>query len=154
MPNVKPVPEGYRSLTPSLAIRGAADAIRWYKDVLGAREVMCMQMPDGKVGHAELEFGDSKLMLADENQEWGNISPKTLGGSATTLYFYTNDVDRLVEKARSAGATVRMEPADQFYGDRVGSFEDPFGHLWTIACHVEDVTDDQMQERLKEMALA
>ena len=154
MPQVNAIPEGYRSVTPSLAIRGAAKAIDWYKEVLGAREIMRMPMPDGKIGHAELEFGDSKVMLADEAEEWGNFSPAKLGGSAVTLYLYVEDVDGTVNKARSAGATVRMEPADQFYGDRVGSFNDPFGHIWTIAKHVEDVTDEQMAERMKEMATA
>jgi PhnB protein len=154
MPDVKGIPEGYRSLTPSLAIRGAAEAIDWYKKVLGAKEIMRMPMPNGKIGHAELEFGDSKLMLADEAEEWGNLSPAKLGGSAVTLYYYVDDVDGVTNRARAAGARIRMEPADQFYGDRVGSFDDPFGHIWTVAKHVEDVTDEQMDERMKAMTTA
>jgi PhnB protein len=137
---VKPIPEGYHNITPYLVIKGAAAAIDFYKQAFGATEIMRMPQPDGRVGHAELKFGDSVVMLADEYPELQVVGPKTLGNTSVGLLLYLDDVDKAVERAVSLGATIKKPIADQFYGDRTGTIEDPFGHKWTLAVHIEDVT--------------
>src|ERR1700728_4764517 len=143
------IPKGYNSITPYLVVKGAAKAIDYYKKVFGATEVMRMPGPDGTVGHAELQIGDSRIMLADENPQMGNRSAESIGGSPVSLYVYLPDCDKVVNKAADAGAKVLKPVADQFYGDRSGFIQDPFGHLWGIATHKEDVSEKEMAERAK-----
>lgn len=145
---VKPIPEGYLNVTPYLVIKGAAAAIDFYKKAFGAVEVMRMPQPDGRVGHAELKFGDSIVMLADEFPEMAVVGPKTLGNTSVALLLYVDDVDKAVERAVSLGATIKKPVADQFYGDRTGTLEDPFGHKWTLAVHLEDVSPEEMERRM------
>lgn len=152
MAKAKPIPEGYRNVTPYLVIKGAAAAIDFYNKVFGAVEVMRMPQPDGRIGHAELKFGDSYVMLADEFPEMGVVSPKTLGNSPVGLLLYVEDVDKTVERAVALGATIKKPVQDQFYGDRSGTIEDPFGHKWTVAVHVEDVTPEEMNRRMAALA--
>jgi PhnB protein len=147
MADVKPIPDGYPQVSPYLCVDGAADAIDFYCRVLGATERMRMEAPGGKVGHAELQIGDSVVMLSDEYPEMGVRSPRSLGGTPVTMSVYVNDVDRVYEQALAAGATSVRAVEDQFYGDRNGQFEDPFGHRWSIATHVEDVPPDEMEKR-------
>ena len=151
---VKPIPEGYASVTPYLIVKGAAAAIDYYTKVFGATERMRMPGPDGKIGHAEIQIGGSNVMLADENPERGARSPKTVGGSPISLLLYVENVDRTVEKAVAAGAKVLRPVENQFYGDRTGGIEDPFGHLWYVATHVEDVSPEEMKKRMEAMAHA
>jgi PhnB protein len=148
--SVKPVPEGYHSGTPYLIVSGAADAIAFYKKAFGAAEVMRMPAPGGKVGHAEIEIGGSRIMLADEYPDMGFRSPKAIGGTAVSLHLYVEDVDAVARQAVAAGAKERRAVQDQFYGDRTGSFEDPFGHVWHIATHKEEVPPDELQRRADE----
>jgi PhnB protein len=148
MPNVKPVPEGYHSVTPYLFVRGAASAIDYYKTVFGAQERMRMPGPNNQVMHAELQIGDSTIMLADENPQIGARSPQTLGGSTSSLHVYVENVDATAQKAVDAGAKLLRPVKDQFYGDRSGTIIDPFGHMWSIATHVEDVSPEEMQARV------
>jgi PhnB protein len=145
----KPIPEGYHTITPYLAVDDAAEAIEYYKEAFGAKERVRMDAPEGKVGHAELEIGDSLVMLSDPFPQAATRSPKELGGSSVSVHMYVEDVDAVVKKAVDAGATITMEVADQFWGDRLGSVKDPFGHLWSIATHVEDVPPEEMAERAK-----
>jgi PhnB protein len=147
---VRPIPEGYSAVTPYLIVTGAADAIDFYKKVFGATELMRFDQPDGKIAHAEIQIRDTKIMLADENPEQGYRSPKSLGGSGTGLMLYVDDVDRVFSRAVDAGATTQQPVKDQFYGDRSGALVDPFGHLWTIATHVEDVAPADMQRRMED----
>jgi PhnB protein len=147
----KPIPEGYHNITPYLIIKGAAAAIDFYKEVFGAVEIMRMPQPDGRIGHAELKFGDSVVMLADEFPEMKVVGPSTLGNTSVGLLLYVDDVDKSVEKAVARGAKIEKPIADQFYGDRNGTIIDPFGHKWTIAVHVEDVTPEEMQRRMEAM---
>ncbi len=149
---VQPIPEGYHSVTPYLIIDGAADAIRFYCDAFGATEVLRMPMGD-KIGHAEIKIGDSHVMLADEFPERDIRGPKARGGVSSSLMIYVEDVDLVFERALDAGARVDgdMGVKDQFYGDRSGTLVDPFGHKWTIATHVEDVSEDEIQRRLQAM---
>jgi PhnB protein len=151
MSKVTPIPKGYHSITPYLVIKGAAQAIDYYKKVFGATELVRMPGPDGKIGHAELQIGDSRIMLADENPGMGqgHSSAATIGASPVSLYLYLPDVDRVMEGAAAAGAKVLKPTQDQFYGDRSGFIQDPFGHLWGIATHVEDVSPEEMKERMK-----
>jgi PhnB protein len=149
---VKPIPEGYHSITPYLVIKGAAAAIDYYKKVFGAKERMRMDAPGGTIGHAELEIGDSVIMLADEFPEMGHKSPKTLGGSPVSVILYVENVDAVFKRALNEGARQVRPLENQFYGDRMGSLEDPFGHLWSVATHVEDVAPDEMQRRAAEAA--
>ena len=146
---VKPIPEGYRTVTPYLAVDDAAEAIEYYKKAFGAKERGRMETPDGKIGHAELEIGDSLVMLSDPIPEATTRTPKELGGTSASVFLYVEDVDAVVKRAVDAGATVTMEVADQFWGDRFGSVQDPFGHSWSIATHVEDVPPEEMAERAK-----
>ena len=152
MPSVSPIPENYPRVSPYLAIRGAADAIDFYVEVLGAEERGRMAQPDGKIAHAELALGDSVIMLSDEMPEWGNTSPQTVGGSPVTISVYVEDVDAVFDRAMEKGATAISKVEDQFYGDRSGQFEDPFGHKWSVASHVEDVSPEEMAKRAAEAA--
>lgn len=147
MADVKPIPDGFPRVTPYLCVDGASAAIDFYRDVLGATERVRMPAPDGRIGHAELELGDSLIMLSDENPDWGTRGPKAFGGSPVTVSVYVEDVDAAFERAISGGATVVQPVTDQFYGDRSGLFEDPFGHRWSIATHIEDVPPDEMAAR-------
>ena len=143
----KPVPEGFHTATPYLIITNAARAIEFYKHVFGATELTRLATPDGKVGHAEIRIGDSRIMLADEFPEWDACSPQTIGGSAVHIMLYVEDVDAVVNRAVGAGAKLFKPVADQFYGDRSGSLTDPFGHKWTISTHIEDVSPEEMKRR-------
>jgi PhnB protein len=143
---VKPIPEGYHALTPYLVMRDAARAIAFYERAFGAKELFRMAGPDGRVGHAELQLGDSRLMLADEHPEVGARGPQD-PGTGVTLLLYVDDVDGTVARAVAAGARVTRPVADQFYGDRSGGLLDPFGHAWMIATHVEDVAPDELARR-------
>jgi PhnB protein len=143
------IPEGYHSLNPYLAVDDAASAIDYYKQAFGAKEKVIMPGPDGKIGHAELEIGDSIVMLADPNPQSATKSPSELGGSTGGLMLYTEDVDATVQKAVEKGATIVMQVEDMFWGDRFGTITDPFGHIWYVATHVEDVPPEEMEERAK-----
>ncbi len=144
---VKPIPEGYHTATPYLIIKGAARAIEFYKKAFGATELMRMAQPDGRIGHAEIRIGNSPIMLADEVPEMGHRSPQSLGGSPVSILLYVEDVDALFNQAVSAGAKVERPVQDQFYGDRTGGVTDPFGHVWCIATHKEDVSPEEMRKR-------
>jgi PhnB protein len=146
--NLKPIPEGYHTVTPYLIVNDGAGAIEFYKKAFGATELYRMPAPDGRIGHAEIKIGDSPIMLADESPEMGARSPKTLGGSPISILLYVEDVDALAQQATAAGATLLRPVENKFYGDRSGSFEDPFGHQWHIATHVEDVSTEEMQKRM------
>jgi PhnB protein len=150
MAAANPIPEGYPRVTPYLAVDGASAAIDFYGKVFGATERMRMPMPGGRIGHAELEVGDSLIMLADEFPEAGNRGPKAIGGTPVTISIYVDDVDRVFDLALAEGATEIRAVEDQFYGDRSGQLEDPFGHRWSIATHVEDVTPEEMEKRAAE----
>ncbi len=144
---VKPIPEGYHTATPYLIIKDAARAIEFYKKAFGATELMRMAQPDGRIGHAEIRIGDSPIMLADEFPEMGHRSPQSLGGSPVSILLYVEDVDALFNQAVSAGAKVQKPVQDQFYGDRIGGVTDPFGHVWYIATHKEEVSPEEMRKR-------
>jgi PhnB protein len=150
MSPVQPIPADYPRLTPYLCVDGAAKAIEFYTQVLGATEKMRMGGPDGRIGHAELTVGDSVIMLADEYPDMGFLSPARIGGTGVTLHLYVTDVDAVFEKALASGAKSLRAVENQFYGDRSGQFEDPFGHRWNVATHVEDVDDDEMARRAEE----
>ena len=146
---VRPIPEGYHSITPYLVVDDASKAIEFYKDAFGAREEVRMDAPGGKIGHAELVIGDSRIMLSDPFPQSSTTPPSQLGGTSASVFMYVEDVDAVVKRAVDAGATVTMEVADQFWGDRFGTITDPFGHVWSIATHVEDVPPEEMAERAK-----
>jgi PhnB protein len=146
---VRFTPEGYHTVTPYLIMKDAARALEFYKKNLSATELMRFDMPDGRLGHAEIKIGDSIIMLADEFPEMGHRGPKSLGGSPVGLAIYVPDVDKLAKQFVAAGAKEMRAVKDQFYGDRSGTFEDPFGHVWTIATHTEDVTPEELQRRFK-----
>ena len=148
----KSVPEGYPRLMPYLIVDGASAAIDFYCSVLGATERMRMPGPDDKVMHAEQDIGDSLIMLADEAPEMNARGPRTVGGTPVSLYVYVDDVDRVFDSAVQAGAKPLQAVEDKFYGDRSGQFEDPFGHHWGVATHVEDVSDDEMAKRMEAMS--
>jgi len=148
---VKPIPEGYHTVTPYLIVDGAAQAIEFYKRAFNATEFFRLDMPEGRIGHAEIRIGDSAIMLADEFPEMGAKSPKSLGGSASSILLYVEDVDGLFKQAIAAGAKEERPVKDQFYGDRSGTLEDPFGHKWSIATHKEDVSEDEMRRRMAAM---
>ncbi|MGX1882880.1 VOC family protein [Streptomyces sp. NPDC055287] len=147
---VQPIPEGYPRVTPYLCVDGAAAAIDFYVSVLGAEERMRMPAPGGKIGHAELGLGNSVVMLADEYPDMGFRSPKAVGGTPITLHVYVEDVDRVFAKALAQGAKELSPVKDEFYGDRTGQLEDPFGHRWSIASHIEDVPAEEMEKRAEE----
>ncbi len=146
--SVKAQPEGFHSVTPYLTVDGAAEAIRWYGEALGATEVLRLPMGD-KIAHAEIRIGDSHVMLSDEWPDHGKLGPNNRGGATSSLMVYLEGVDAAFERAVAAGGTVEQPVQDQFYGDRTGSFRDPFGHSWTLATHVEDVPEDELQRRME-----
>ena len=143
----RPIPEGYHAITPYLIVTGAASAIEFYKHAFGAKELMRIPHPDGRIGHAELQLGDSRIMLADEFPEMGARSPMSLGGTPVHILFYVEDVDAVTTRALAAGAKMLRPVKDQFYGDRTGTLNDPFGLQWTIATHKEDVSADEIRKR-------
>jgi PhnB protein len=144
---VKPIPDGYHSVTPYLIVGDGARALEFYKQAFGATELFRMDAPGGKIGHAEIKIGDSRVMLADEHPQMNARSPQTIGGSPVSLMLYVSDVDATVGKAVASGAKLTRPVANQFYGDRTGGIEDPFGHAWYIATHVEDVAPEELQKR-------
>ena len=155
MSKVPHIPENFHAITPYLVMENAAEAIEYYKDIFGAKVVVRMDAPGGKVGHAELQIGDSRFMLADENPQMsvpGHGSATRLGASPVSLYLYVPDVDRVIDRAVKAGAKVLKPVQDQFYGDRSGFIQDPFGHFWGVATHIEDVSPQDLQERMKKAA--
>ena len=147
MSNVRPIPEGYSSVTPYLYIKGASSAVEFYKKVFGAAEILRMPGPNGQIMHAELKIGDSMIMLSDEHPEMGALSPQSVGGTATGLHVYVKNVDAVVKRAVDAGAKLVRPVKDQFYGDRSGTLIDPFGHMWYVATHVEDVSPEELTKR-------
>jgi PhnB protein len=151
---VKGVPEGYHSVTPYLVVKGAAQAIEFYKRAFNAQEMFRMDGPNGSIGHAEIKIGNSIVMMADENPQMGAKAPATLGGSPVSLLVYVDDVDTFAAQAVKAGLKVVRPLENQFYGDRMGSYTDPYGHTWHLASHVEDVSPEEMQRRAQEMAKA
>jgi PhnB protein len=148
----KPIPKGYHVVTPYLSVQGAADAIAFYKKAFGAKEVMRIPGPGGTIGHAEIQVGDHRIMLADESPEMNFRSPRSVGGTPVTIHLYVQDVDRVAKKAVASGAKLLRPVADQFYGDRSGSLEDPFGHVWHVATHVEDIPMKELKKRAAAMA--
>jgi PhnB protein len=147
--SVQPIPEGYHSVTPYLAVADAARAIEYYKAAFGATERVRMNGPDGKIGHAELQVGDSLIMLSDPMPDAATSPPGELGGATGSIFLYVEDVDAVVQRAVEGGAIVKTEVEDQFWGDRFGTIEDPFGHIWSVATHVEDVSPEEIEERAK-----
>ena len=145
---VKPIPDGYHSITPYLVCKGAAKAIEYYKNVFGATETVRMPGPDGKVMHAEVKIGDSMVMLSDENPDRGAVAPSGKGRSQSVM-LYTDNVDAVFKRAVDLGAKSIQDPTDMFWGDRMGNLEDPFGHQWALATHKEDVTPDEMEKRMQ-----
>ena len=149
MSSVKPIPEGYHSITPYLCIKDAAKALDFYKEAFGAQELFRMAQPDGKIGHAEIQIGDSRLMIADECPDMEFRSPQAYGGSPIGIHLYVEDVDATVNMALVAGAKLVKQVNDQFYGDRNGTVEDPFGHRWFISTHIEDLSQEEICSRLE-----
>jgi PhnB protein len=149
-PATNPNPSGMHTVTPHLVCAGAADAIRFYINAFGAVEECRLPGPDGKIMHAMIRIGDSAVMLADEFPECGGLSPKSLNGSPVTLHLYVEDVDAAMQRAADAGGEVTMPPQDMFWGDRYGQMRDPYGHRWSLATHIRDVTPDEMQEAMKQ----
>ena len=149
--SVQAKPDGYHNVTPYLIVDGAAEAIRWYGEALGAEEVLRLPMGD-RIAHAEIRIGDSIIMLSDEWPDMGKLGPKSRGGATSGMMIYLDDADAAFERAIAAGATQEQPVQDQFYGDRSGSFTDPFGHSWTVATHVEDVPEDELQRRMAEFS--
>jgi uncharacterized glyoxalase superfamily protein PhnB len=146
------IPQGMHSVTPHLICAGAAKAIEFYKQAFGAEEGARLPGPDGRLMHASVKIGDSQVMLVDEMPEWGALGPKSLKGTPVTIHLYVEDVDAFVERAVKAGAKVTMPVADQFWGDRYGKLEDPFGHHWSVATHVRDVSMEEVQNAMRQMA--
>jgi PhnB protein len=146
---VKPIPDGHRTVAPYLAIKNAASALDFYKTAFGATETYKLIIPDGRVGHAEIRLGDSLIMLSDEFPEFGGKAPESLGGSPVSIHLYVEDVDAVFKRALAAGARELKPVMDQFYGDRSGQLQDPFGHLWWVATHKEDVAPEEMQKRVR-----
>ena len=148
---VKPIPDGYHTVTPYLIVKGGSDAIAFYKRAFNATEIMRVDGPDGKLGHAEIQIGDSRIMLADEHPEMNVLAPQSPGSSGVSICLYVENVDDLVAQAIDAGAKVQRPLQDQFYGDRSATLEDPFGHVWTVATHIEDVTPEEIDRRMAGM---
>jgi len=150
---VNAIPEGYSAITPYISVKNAQKAIDFYKKAFGAKEIGRITMPDGTIGHAEIEIGGSRILLADENEQWGNLSPQTLGGTPTGLCLYVENVDEVYARAVKEGAKPygEMEVKDQFHGDRTGTLLDPFGHKWTIVTHIEDMSFEELQRRTDAM---
>jgi PhnB protein len=151
MSNIKPIPDGYHTVTPHIVVSDVAKAIEFYKKAFGAVQTVRMDGPGGMVLHAEVKIGNSAVMIAQENPEWGSKGPSTLGGSPVGLFIYGPDVDAAYKQAIDAGAKSVMEPADQFWGDRYCKVEDPFGHDWALGTHVEDVSEEDMAKRAQEL---
>lgn len=149
--SVKPIPEGYHSVTPYIVVKGAQKAIEFYQQAFGANEVLRLEGPGGVIAHAEIEIGNSRVMLADEHPDMDALSPETVGGSPVSLLVYVEDCDAVFEKALEAGASLLRPMVDQFYGDRSGMVTDPFGHTWSIATHIEDLTQDEIEKRFADM---
>jgi PhnB protein len=145
----KPIPEGYHTLTTYLAVDNASEAIEFYKRAFGAKELVRMGAPDGSIGHAELQIGDSRLMLSDPFPQGTTKTPKELGGTSVSVFMYAEDVDEVVKQAVDAGAKILVDVEDQFWGDRFGTIGDPYGHSWSIATHVEDLSPEEIAERAK-----
>ena len=154
MAKVQPIPDGYHTITAYLFIDGAAKAIEFYKKAFGAQELMRMDGPGGSIMHAELQIGDSRIMMSDANPAMGSRDPKALGGSSVSILLYVDDVDAWAKRAQDAGIKVVRPVEDQFYGDRAGTFEDPFGHQWDIHTHTEEVSPEEMEKRMAAMAPA
>jgi len=152
MSTVKPVPDGFHAVTPYLVVRDAAKALDFYAKAFGAEERFRMPGPDGAVMHAEIKIGDSIVMLGEEAPQMGALSPQAIGGSAVSLLLYVKDVDASFARAEKAGGTAQMPPQDMFWGDRYGKLQDPFGHLWAMATHKEDVAPEEMAKRMAAMA--
>lgn len=150
----KPIPEGYHTATPYLIIRGASDAIEFYKKAFGATELFRIPAPDGKVGHAEIKIGDSPIMLADEYPDMGYKGPLSLGGSPVSIMIYVEDVDTVFNRAVASGGSVKEAVSDKFYGDRMGTLTDPFGHVWHVSTHKEDISPEEMERRAKAASAA
>lgn len=148
----KGCPEGMHSVTPHLVCKGAAAAIEFYKQAFGATEAARLPGPDGRLMHALIHIGDSAIMLVDEMPEWGALGPRSLNGTPVTIHLYVEDVDAVVARAVQAGAKVTMPVADQFWGDRYGKLEDPFGHHWSVATHLRDVTPEEIEQAMRQMA--
>lgn len=146
---IKPIPGGYHTATPYLVIKNAAKAIEFYKEAFEAREFVRLNTPDGNLMHAEIRIGDSPIMLCDECPDWNALSPQTIGGTSVSIMLYLEDVDTVVNRAVAAGAQLLMPVEDQFWGDRMGTVLDPFGHKWSIATHKEDVTPEEINKRTK-----
>jgi PhnB protein len=149
---VKPIPDGYQAVTPLLVVNNAARAMEFYKTAFGAKERMRMAGPGGKIAHAEMTISDAVIMVADEFPEWGDLGPKSVADSAVRIVLYVDDVDEVAKRAVTAGAKVLIPVADQFYGDRSGRLADPFGHVWIIATHKEDVSPDEMRKRMEALS--
>lgn len=152
MKTVKPIPDGFHSITPHLVVRGGEAAMAFYKKAFGAKERdggCIFKMPDGKIGHAELEIGNSPIMLADENPDWGVLSPLSTGGASVCIHLYVTDADKTFAQAVAAGATATMPMSDAPWGDRYGKLKDPFGHDWSVATHKEDLTMEEISQRLQ-----
>ena len=145
------IPEGYNTVIPALAFKGADAALKWYLHVFGAKEKMRFDSPDGTIAHAEITINDNVIMISEENLQY-NSSPKTLGGNSVNLCVYVPDVDAVIKKGVANGAKLIAEPKDEFYGDRSGRFEDPFGYRWIVSTHVKDVTEEEMHKKMEEMA--
>jgi len=148
-PGVRPIPEGYRNITPYLTVRNAKAALDFYKSAFGAEERFCMVDPGGRVGHAEVSIGDSIIMLSDEYPDMGALGPESIGGSPLAIHLYVEDVDAVVERAVQAGARLERPVETHFYGDRAGMLIDPFGHKWWVSTHVEDVAPEELERRAK-----
>ena len=151
---VKPIPDGFRAVTPHLVCAGAAEAIDFYRKAFGAVEVTRLPGPNGRLMHAQIRIGDSSVMLVDEMPEWDTLGPKALKGSPVGIHLYVDDADAFVARAAKAGAKVTMPVSEQFWGDRYGIVIDPYGHRWSVATHVRDVTPKEMEQAMKEMAKA
>lgn len=151
MSRVNTIPDGMHSVTPHLVCAGASAAIEFYKKAFGAEELARLPGPDGKLMHALIRIGDSPVMLVDEFPAWDALGPKTLKGSPVTLHLYVDDVDAFVQRAVDAGARVTAPPSDMFWGDRYGKLEDPFGHHWSVATHIRDVSGEELQQVMKQM---
>lgn len=145
----RPIPDGYHTATPYLVIKNAGKAIEFYKEAFGATELTRLATPDGNVMHAEIKIGDSPIMLCDECPDWNALSPQTIGGTAVSIVLYVEDVDAVVNRAVTAGAKLLMPVEDQFWGDRMGTVADPFGHKWSVATHIEDVSPEEISKRAK-----
>ena len=150
-PQVKPIPDGMHTITPHLVCAGASDAIAFYKRAFNATELHRLPGPDGKLAHAGIRIGDSVVMLVDEFPEWGSVGPKTLKGSPVTIHIYVEDADAAFKRAVDAGATVKLPLENMFWGDRYGVLEDPFGHHWSIATHIRDLTPEEIAQAMKDM---